>query len=159
MIWSKKIFILNFGLFLIWLIDRLFKWLAVSVWQEDSFIVISGFWQTKLFKNYYLSFNIPLNYPANLIIILPVFLIVVFFLIRAYQAKNLWLISSLSFIGLGALSNLIDRWRYGYVIDFINLNFGLSSQASFNLADLLIFIGISLTLIYFFLKKNQVDKK
>ncbi|MFA5777641.1 MAG: signal peptidase II [Parcubacteria group bacterium] len=50
---------------------------------------------------------------------------------------------SLVFILSGAISNIIDRIRYGCVIDFINLNF----WPVFNLADIFIVLGIIFLLV------------
>ncbi len=48
----------------------------------------------------------------------------------------------------GALGNLIDRLRLGYVIDFIDLNFWpLKSWPIFNIADSAIVVGVSLLAI------------
>lgn len=45
----------------------------------------------------------------------------------------------------GALGNLADRLRQGYVIDFVDLNFWpLQDWAVFNLADSAIVVGVSL---------------
>ncbi len=50
----------------------------------------------------------------------------------------------LIFILAGAVGNFLDRLRYGYVIDFINLRF----WPVFNFADMIIVIGC-LGLVYF----------
>jgi signal peptidase II len=48
----------------------------------------------------------------------------------------------------GALGNLIDRLRQGYVIDFIDLNFWpLKNWPIFNIADSAIVVGVSLLAI------------
>lgn len=48
----------------------------------------------------------------------------------------------------GALGNLIDRIRYGYVIDFIHVHIrDVFSWPVFNVADILIVAGIGLLLL------------
>lgn len=56
----------------------------------------------------------------------------------------------------GALGNLIDRVRLGYVIDFIHLHWQQHYFPSFNLADAAISVGVCFLLIDWYLieKKN-----
>lgn len=153
---KKSIILLNIILFLAFLTDRLIKWLALNFWQTEGFFVLGNFWENQLFKNYYLSFSLPISYPTNLLIIIPILLAVIYFLIKAYQKRNFWLIGSLSLVTLGALSNLIDRIRYGFVIDIINWHFSFTSYPAFNLADVYIILGtIFLIIRYIFYRKTD----
>ena len=54
---------------------------------------------------------------------------------------------SLSLILAGALGNLIDRVRFGHVIDFIHAHWGDAYFAAFNVADSSITIGAGLLLL------------
>ena len=51
------------------------------------------------------------------------------------------------FIFTGAISNMIDRGMHGGVIDFIALSYRDWHFAVFNVADMLIFLGVVLMLI------------
>lgn len=70
----------------------------------------------------------------------------------ALLAAALWSRRSLSAIGLGiaaggAIGNLIDRFTYGAVADFINMSgFGIRNPWSFNVADIAIFVGFGFLL-------------
>ncbi len=70
----------------------------------------------------------------------------------ALIVSALWMRRPLSTIGLGiaaggAIGNLIDRFTYGAVADFINMSgFGIRNPWSFNVADIAIFIGFGLLL-------------
>ena len=49
----------------------------------------------------------------------------------------------------GGMGNLIDRMlRDGVVIDFVSVGFGVVRTAVFNLADLLVFVGVFVLLIH-----------
>ena len=67
-------------------------------------------------------------------------------------AAALWSRRPLHAIGLGiaaggALGNLIDRFTYGAVADFINMSgLGIHNPWSFNVADIAIFAGFGLLL-------------
>ena len=54
----------------------------------------------------------------------------------------------------GAVGNLIDRIRFGYVIDFIDFYFGKFHYPTFNIADSCICVGIGLVMILL-LKKQE----
>jgi signal peptidase II len=55
---------------------------------------------------------------------------------------------SLGLILGGALGNIVDRVRLGYVVDFLNLHFGAWSPFFvFNLADAAISIGVALLVL------------
>lgn len=72
------------------------------------------------------------------------------------QAKALSL--GLAMIMSGALGNLIDRVRLGYVIDFIHVHYGnVWHFPIFNVADMAINLGVALVLIdaFFFEKKRH----
>lgn len=59
----------------------------------------------------------------------------------------------------GALGNLIDRVRYGEVIDFLDFYVGAYHWPAFNVADAAISVGVFfLVLHYLFEKKTQADQ-
>lgn len=66
--------------------------------------------------------------------------------------SSMWSRRHLSALGLGiaaggAIGNLIDRFTYGAVADFINMSgFGIRNPWSFNVADIAIFAGFGLLL-------------
>lgn len=58
-----------------------------------------------------------------------------------------WDIAGLSLILGGALGNIVDRWRFGYVVDFADLHFGTFRPfLIFNLADAAITVGVVILL-------------
>ncbi len=87
------------------------------------------------------------------------FVLILAFLFLFYLAKQEHFSYPVLLLGAGALGNLIDRWHFHCVIDFISfsaipylnkLNF-LTSFPTFNLADLLITVGV---LFLLFSKRN-----
>ena len=56
-------------------------------------------------------------------------------------ATQKWFEVALVLILAGAIGNLIDRIRVGYVIDFIELYYGGWRFPAFNVADMAIFLG------------------
>lgn len=58
-----------------------------------------------------------------------------------------WDIFGLSLILGGALGNIVDRYRFGYVVDFLDLHFGdFRPFLIFNLADAAITVGVVILL-------------
>ena len=47
----------------------------------------------------------------------------------------------------GAVGNLIDRMRVGYVIDFLDFHYGRWSWPAFNVADAAISIGVGMLVL------------
>lgn len=66
---------------------------------------------------------------------------------------------SLLFIIAGALGNLIDRVRFGYVVDFIHFHWNESYFPAFNIADMAISFGAILILLdmFFAPKKKELN--
>ncbi len=58
----------------------------------------------------------------------------------------------------GALGNILDRARFGYVVDFADLHFGgFRPFLIFNVADAAISIGVVILLVRAFLSRKDVD--
>lgn len=70
------------------------------------------------------------------------------FLGMLIRAKHLLQQVSLLLIVSGALGNLIDRLRFGAVIDFIDIHVAGHHWPAFNAADSFICLGVALLLIY-----------
>jgi signal peptidase II len=117
----RNILISIFGLVLV---DQITK----AIFANRDFFV--GFMHFHLVKNFGLSFGANLGGWNVWVIILAAIL---FFAYSKNKKLNLGTI----LVAAGAVANIIDRVRFGYVRDFwdIGLNF------TFNLADAFIFIG------------------
>ena len=61
------------------------------------------------------------------------------------------------FILSGAVGNGIDRFLFGYVIDF--LDFRLINFPVFNIADVAINVGVIILLFYSFIASPKLDRK
>lgn len=72
------------------------------------------------------------------------------------RCKNLWLYWSLGVVVSGGLGNLIDRVRFGYVVDFIEPTF--MNFAVFNIADSAVTLGAASMIIYLVLDLFKKDE-
>ena len=66
--------------------------------------------------------------------------LIVYYLVKSHP-RNLLLAGSLTLIFGGAVGNLIDRIRFGSVVDFLDVYIGTSHWPAFNVADSSITIG------------------
>lgn len=97
--------------------------LAHNYGAAFSFLAGMGGWQRWLFSG---------------IAVIVVFFIVKF--LRHFRDRTL-LCLSLTLLGAGAMGNLCDRIFLGYVIDFIDLHYGIWHWPAFNIADIAICMG------------------
>jgi len=87
-----------------------------------------------------------------LIAILTIISILIFLIIKKNNINSYENIA-FGFICAGALGNLIDRICFSYVIDFIRLDF--IDFPIFNIADILINIGVIILIVNIFVQKND----
>ena len=75
-------------------------------------------------------------------------------LVWLFVAVSVSIKLALSLILGGAVGNIIDRIRFGAVIDFVDIHFFDFHWPAFNIADSAITIGVALFLLDSFLKKS-----
>ena len=85
-------------------------------------------------------------------------IIIVYYFLKLYgTAEYKYLKISLILIASGALGNLVDRIRLGYVIDFFD--FRLINFAIFNVADICVVVGAFLMGFLFLFIYKDLDNK
>jgi len=77
----------------------------------------------------------------------------IFYLLISLRGRQVYAVVTLSLILGGAIGNLIDRIRWGEVVDFIDLHWYHYHWPAFNCADSAISIGLVLLLIGMVTKK------
>lgn len=93
------------------------------------------------FCNHQLAMGVSLIHPWWEIMVILIIILILYHLNK--QKKITWNTLGLIMVLSGALSNLIDRYFFGCVLDFLSLPFNLK----INLADLEIFFGLILAFI------------
>lgn len=84
-------------------------------------------------------------------------------LIYLMRSRNLHLLmkAALALIVTGALGNVIDRFRYGFVVDFIHFHLNDAWHfPTFNVADVCVSVGAGLMILYilFFDEESKAGK-
>lgn len=126
------------------ILDQLTKVYAVKNFQ-DPISVIGEFFTFRLSGNTGIAFGIELPTTGIIVLTIILLLLVIYLLQKELNLKkNLTIISSALIIG-GGLSNLIDRFTYGSVVDFISI----WKWPIFNLADIYITVGVLLIIIFY----------
>ena len=147
---KTKIVIVNLAALLLFAIDR---------WLKNFFINNPDYdWGCLSFKfnfirNTGVAWGIKLSESLIIIFSLSIILIIFFYLLKKYYHKEKENTFILTILLLGAVSNIIDRFLYGGVIDYLDLNF----WPVFNLADIMITFGGFGIIIKTFLNKKTLS--
>ena len=72
---------------------------------------------------------------------------------RRVAKTHVFLSWGLALIFGGAVGNLIDRFRYGHVVDFLDFYIGAAHWPAFNVADSAISVGMAILLYHVVFKK------
>lgn len=120
--------------------DQITKYFA-SLKLADGSVAkfIPGVVQFKYAENTGMAFSILSGARLVFIALTVVVCVGVFYYLFSNRCKNLWLYWSLGVILSGGIGNLIDRIRFGYVVDFIEPTF--VNFAIFNIADCAVTCG------------------
>ena len=85
--------------------------------------------------------------------------LVVYFFWRTPRSDDR-ILGALALLLAGIVGNVVDRVRLGFVIDFIDVQFGSWHYPTFNVADMAIVAGAGLLIIDMFLsKKKQAETR
>ena len=68
-------------------------------------------------------------------------------------------LGALALLLAGIVGNVVDRMRLGFVVDFIDVQFGSWHYPTFNVADMAICTGAGLLILDMFLSKKTEDEK
>jgi signal peptidase II len=124
---------------------------------HEAIAVIPNFFQLVHVRNTGAAFGLGANASSKIVPLLlnfgaiAVFCVVVVYALRTAVTDRL-LQTGLHLILGGAIGNLLDRFRFGYVVDFLDVYVGTHHWPAFNVADSAICIGIAL--LFFDMRKK-----
>lgn len=135
------------------IIDQIIKYFVIKGKLKFS---LFSFFKIELAKNYGASFNI-LDGRVSLIIIINI--LALYFIYRAYLDEKNHKIKPLYLLVIsGALSNLLDRFFRGYVVDYFSIKLFNYQFPIFNIADTLIVIPAIFIIIYTVIKEVHIHE-
>jgi signal peptidase II len=141
-------------------LDQLTKYLVVQRFRlHESVRVIPGFFDLTYVRNPGAAFGFLAGAPGMwrsifFITVSIVALAVIVALVR--QTRDRLPLIAFALIGGGAVGNLIDRVRFGEVVDFIDWYYRTFHWPTFNIADSAITLGVGLLAIEMLLPKKHL---
>jgi signal peptidase II len=147
--------------FLVILLDQATKaWITSTMRLYDSFVVITGFFNITHVRNPGAAFGFlaaapPLfRYIFFIAVTLAAILLILHYL-RVSRIEETSLVSALALILAGAVGNLIDRVRFGEVVDFLDVYIGAHHWPAFNVADSAITVGAAILIVVLLRKRKE----
>jgi signal peptidase II len=137
----------------VFVLDQVSKlWVARALEPDGSMIVVPGFVNLILSRNTGIVFgilnNLDFAYKAALVTVLSVVaLLGVGYFVFQSKEQSALVILSLGLILGGALGNVVDRVRLGYVVDFIDVYYRHHHWHTFNVADSAISVGVAILVL------------
>jgi len=154
----KKNFSSLFFILILFLIDRLTKFLVViySNPSGELIIPVTSFLKLNLIWNNgiafgLLSFQEDFYYNLLTVLIIIIILILSYLMIRSNDVEK----AGFCLIIGGSLGNIFDRIYYSSVVDFIDFHINNFHWFIFNVADIFITIGVITLIILEIFKKNE----
>lgn len=118
-------------------LDRWFKALALA--GQSQTVDLAGQILKFNFKaNRYIAFSLPLSGPILTALIGLAMVALIVLLVGYCRRREFDRLGPLGLVIFGAGSNLLDRFKHGYVVDYLDLKY----FTVFNLADAMITAGV-----------------
>lgn len=157
---KKKLAAAAVALLVLILLDQLTKRLAVTyLYQQDPIEILPGIFELHFLVNRGAAFGIMQNHQYFFAVITCIVLCVLVYVFLRIPARrrHMPLHCLLVLLMAGAVGNLLDRVRLGYVIDFFY--FKLIDFPIFNVADCYVVVSVLLlaALILFYYKEEELD--
>ena len=144
----------------VFMIDQMTKaWAARSLRFGGEWSVIRNFFNLSYAQNTGVAFSMfdqqgdPGRWGLSVVAVVAGVLVLYFFW-RTPRSDDR-ILGSLALLLAGIVGNVVDRLRLGFVIDFIDVQFGSWHYPTFNIADAAICIGAGLLIIDVFLSKRK----
>lgn len=135
----------------VFVLDQATKWLAVTYIGSHGAIKVLPFFDLVLVHNTGAAFGFLSQAGGwqNLFFVAVAIVISAVILVMTYRLgdKDRLLAVALMLVLGGALGNLVDRLRFGYVVDFLDVYYGSWHWPAFNVADSAITIGALLLIL------------
>ncbi|MFC1616120.1 signal peptidase II [Patescibacteria group bacterium] len=134
-------------------VDQISKFLILIYVKDSPINIISDIFTFTYSENTGIAFSIPM--PQVLLIIMNILLIFIIVLLAIidFRIEKIHTQIVIAAVIGGGMGNMVDRFQYGYVIDFISI----WKYPIFNLADVFITVGIlSLVVFYGKIKRSKI---
>lgn len=161
LIWKLAYLAIAGGVFLI---DQTTKaWAVRRLRFGDDLSVIPGFLNMAYAENTGVAFSMLDDHGSTgrwglSIVALIAGTLVIYFFWRTPRTDDR-IMGALALLLAGIVGNVVDRIRLGFVVDFIDVQFGSWHYPTFNVADMAIVAGAGLLIIDMFLSKRKQNSE
>lgn len=145
---SRKTFVILIVAVSGFVLDRWFKYLAL---HEVTFGPVDGGVRFELFPNPAIAFSLAVPSAWTMWLIPPVLLGIVWLALRWWRRGEADRAAAALLVVVASASNYLDRLQRGYVVDYVSVG---DWFPVFNLADILIVIGLGLIIF-----RSRVDSR
>lgn len=158
---KKKYIILTITVVPVLLLDLMTKaYITSTMVLHESLVVIAGFFSITYVRNPGAAFGFladasPMFRSVFFLSVSLIVLVLILYYIGKSRVEEMFGNFSLSLILAGALGNMIDRLRFGEVVDFLDVYIGSHHWPAFNVADSAISIGAVLLVIDLLKQRNE----
>lgn len=135
------------------ILDQLVKWIMTAqLAPRGTVAVLPGLFNLTYVRNTGAVFGLFRSLPdpwRGLLLTLVPLAAVLFVIVMALRTspERWWPLAALGLILGGAIGNLVDRIRFGSVVDFLDVYVGEYHWPAFNLADSAICVGVGLLIL------------
>jgi signal peptidase II len=142
-------------------VDQLVKWIFLSTFVPGERLEVTGFFNLVLVFNKGAAFSFLASAPGWQTPVLAAVAIVASAVISVLILKNKnkrLFCSGLALILGGAVGNLVDRLRFGHVVDFLDFHALGWHWPAFNVADSAITVGAGILILEGFLHRAKAPQ-
>ncbi|MDE0381040.1 MAG: signal peptidase II [Rhodospirillales bacterium] len=141
--------------------DQASKWaVRDALWDPQRRIEVTSFFNLVPVQNKGISFGLFQSEGAGVWLIVGLALAVsAGLVVWLYRTRLRWPAWALGLVIGGAIGNVIDRLRLGWVIDFLDFHGGGYHWPAFNLADSAISVGVVMLVVQSFLMKPPKEPR
>lgn len=146
-------------------LDQLSKLLIMNAFRPLEYkVIIPGFFNLVYYTNTGAAFGLLAGRQTLLrqvffVGVAMAAILILFFAFRHFRQQGRIFGIAIGLIAGGALGNLIDRLRFGAVVDFLDFYIGSHHWPAFNVADSAITVGVALFLLGSFFSSDKIEEK
>lgn len=134
---KQKICLINIICLALFIFDQLLKRYSIQSFGNKEINLISSAFKFRFSPNTGIAFSLQLKEALIYFLVAIIIVCLLYFLRKSYHEQHWLYVFSFTLVLAGAVSNLIDRISFGFVIDYFDMQY----FTVFNLADVMIVTG------------------
>ncbi|MBN2437607.1 MAG: signal peptidase II [Deltaproteobacteria bacterium] len=160
---NKNVLFLTIAVLVVLLDQATKAWVVSALHLHESFAVIGGFFNITHVRNPGAAFGFlaaapPVFRHTFFVVVTAAAILLILHYLRIGRIGSFSMASALGLILAGAVGNLIDRVRFGEVVDFLDVYIAGCHWPAFNVADSAITVGAAI-LITVLLRERKERKE